>query len=67
MLGFAMWTGAYMLIGAEAVRIFLRMQEQNSETAFEPEPVEDTTGQVRRLRAKRPCHVDLTETDLRKW
>ena len=66
MLGFAMWTGAYMLIGAEAVRIFLRMQEQNSETAFEPEQDEDTTVQVRRLRAKRPGHIDLTETDLRK-
>lgn len=66
MLGFAMWTGAYMLIGAEAVRIFLRMQEQNSETAFEPEQDDDTTVQVRRLRAKRPGHIDLTETDLRK-
>lgn len=66
MLGFAMWTGAYMLIGAEAVRIFLRMQDQNSETAFEPEQADDTTVQVRRLRAKRPGHIDLTETDLRK-
>lgn len=66
MLGFAMWTGAYLLIGAEAVRIFLRMQEQNSETAFEPEQDDDTTVQVRRLRAKRPGHIDLTETDLRK-
>lgn len=67
MLGFAMWTGAYAMVGFEIVRLYVRMKKQESKTAFEPEPVEDTTGQVRRLRAKRPCHVDLTETDLRKW
>lgn len=66
MLGFLMWTGAYAMLGAEVVRIFRRMQEQEIQTAFEPEPADDSAGQVRRLRAKRPGHIDLTETDLRK-
>ena len=66
MLGFIMWTGAYAAMGLEIVRIFERIFAQDRRTAFEPEQVEDTTGQVRRLRAKRPGHIDLTETDLRK-
>jgi len=65
MFGFILWTAAYAAAGLEVVRIFSRMQEQD-EAAFEPEPVEDSTGQVRRLRATRPGHIDLTETDLRK-
>lgn len=65
MFGFILWTAAYAAAGLEVVRIFSRMQEQDEE-AFEPELVEDTAGQVRRLRAKRPGHIDLAETDLRK-
>ena len=69
MVGFILWTWAYAMVGIEIVFTFLRMKAQEEETAYEPEPVEDTTGQVRRLMAKRPGrpgHVDLTETDLRK-
>ena len=65
MFGFILWTAAYAAAGLEVVRIFSRMQEQD-EAAFEPEPVEDSTGQVRRLRATRPGHIDLAETDLRR-
>lgn len=65
MLGFAMWTGAYFMLGLEVVRIFLQMQEQETSAAFETEQAEEA-GQVRRIRACRPGHIDLTETDLRK-
>ena len=66
MLGFALWTGAYAMVGVEIVRIFSRMQAQDGEAAFEPEHVEEDVRPVRRLRARRPGHIDLTETDLRK-
>lgn len=66
MLGFIMWTGAYAAMGLEIVRICERIFAQDRRTAFEPEQVEDTAGQVRRLKATRPGHIDLTETDLRK-
>ena len=65
MLGFAMWTGAYAMVGFEIVRLYVRMKKQESNTAFEPEHVEEDVRPVRRLRAKKPGHIDLTETDLR--
>lgn len=65
MLGFAMWTGAYFMLGLEVVRIFLQMQEQETSAAFEPEQAKEA-GPVRRIRTWKPGHIDLTETDLRK-
>lgn len=66
MLGFVMWSAAYAAAGFEIVRIFSRMhQAEEQAAAFEPErPAAGAS--VRRIRASRPGHIDLTETDLRK-
>ena len=61
---FVLWTVLYAAASIVFVRLYCLIREPV--TAFEPEQVEDTTGQVRRLRARRPGHIDLTETDLRR-
>ena len=61
---FVLWTVLYAAASIVFVRLYCLIREPV--TAFEPEQVEDTHGQVRRLRARRPGHIDLTETDLRR-
>lgn len=61
---FILWSVIYAAASVVFVRLYCLIREPV--TAFEPEQIQETSGQVRVLRAHRPRHIDLTETDLRK-
>ena len=61
-MGFAFFTAAYILAGAEVCRTFLRAQETEPGAAIE-QPDPEPTANHRLRRGRR--FIDLTETDLR--
>lgn len=63
MIGFAMWTGAFILAGAEVCRIAGRILEQGREDKQTVNP--GPTDRRRVVRFNRGGQVDLTITDLR--